>query len=144
MEIDGKIVVLRGTAGMLVSPDAPNTGTWGHLGQGWRGIVYRASDSSGTQHRAEKLPNGRYSFLNVEHNGYLGADGGQYSPALDKQGYYMPDGRQGPGDLEQWRVYDGNENGALEAQIEQATDGQSPAGAGRKFFVFALAVEVVG
>lgn len=142
MEIDGKIVQLRGAGGRLVSPDAPNTGTWGSLNRGWRGN--RWIDGGDAAHlRATKLPNGRYTFTSLAHNGLAGADGGQYSPALDKQAYFKPDGDPDAGELEQWRVYDGNENGAIEAQIEQVTDDQHPAGAGKQFFVCPLAVELV-
>lgn len=141
MEIDGKIVVLRGPGGLLLMPDAPNTGTWGGLQRGWRGALWTADGD--TQLRAAKLPNGRYTFTHVAHRGLAGADAGQYSPALDKQIYFKPDGDSDAGDLEQWRVYDGNENGAIEAQIEQVTDDHHPAGAGKRFFAYPLAVELV-
>lgn len=143
MEIDGKIVQLRGAGGRLVAPDAPNTGTWGGLNKGWRGVRYVGDGDGAARMRARKLSSGRYTFTSEGTNGLAGADGGQYSPALDKQGYFKPDGDTDAGELEQWRVYDGNENGAIEAQIEQTTDQNHPAGAGRKFFVFPLTVEIV-
>lgn len=143
MEIDGKTIQLRGAGGRLVAPDAPNTGTWGSLNEGWRGVRYVGEGDSAAYLRAAKLPSGRYTFTNLSTNGLAGADGGQYSPALDKQGYFKPDGDTEAGDLEQWRVYDGNENGAIEAQVEQVTDEKHPSGAGRKFFAFPLSVEIV-
>ncbi len=142
-EIDGKIVQLRGAGGLLIAPDAPNTGTWGSLNKGWRGVRYVGDGDAVARLIAAKLPNGRYTFTNEHTRGLAGADGGQYSPALDKQGYFKPDGDTDAGELEQWRVYDGNDNGAIEAQIEQETDALHPSGAGKKFFVFPLTVEVL-
>ena len=142
--IDGKIVVLRGPGGLLLRPDAPNTGTWGHLHQGWRGAVWDVGDKNDARcHHVAKKVGTRYTFTHVQNNGLAGEDGGQYSGALDKQIYYKPDGNTDAGDLELWRVYDGNENGALEAQCEHVTDSHHPSGAGKAFFAYPLAVEVV-
>ncbi len=137
MDIDGKLVILRGPAGKLASPDAPNTGTWGGLGQGWRGVSWldAHSPSDSAQHRAVKLPSGRYTFTSAT-NGLLGCDATKHSGDLTQQFYYKPDGNTDAGGYEQWRVYDGNENGAIEAQIEyDNSEG--------KYFSAALAVEVV-
>jgi hypothetical protein len=145
-EIDGKIVQLRGAGARLIAPDAPGTGIWGTLDgkpSQWRGVIYAADGAGGTKYLASKLAGGRYTFRNVDHDCLLGADAGQYSSGLDRQGYHKPTGDTDAGDLEQWRVYDGNENGAIEAQIEQVTDEQHPAGAGKKIFAFPLAVEIV-
>lgn len=143
MDIDGKIVRLRGAGGLSIAPDAPNTGTWGGLNQGWRGVRYVGESDPAARLRARKLPNGRYTFTSETTNGLAGADATSYSAAIDKQGYFKPDGNTDAGDYEQWRVYDGNENGAIEAQIEHVTDGHHADGAGRKFFAFPLAVELV-
>ncbi len=139
MDIDGKLVILRGPAGKLARPDMPNTGTWGSLGAGWRGIIWSDAHSTdpGTRHRAVKLPSGRYLFTSETHNGLMGADATKHSGAIDQQFYYKPDGNPDAGGYEQWRVYDGNENGAIEAQIEYSND------EGR-YFACPLAVEVVG
>ncbi len=138
MDIDGKLVILRGPAGKLASPDAPNTGTWGGLGQGWRGVAWLdAHDASAArEHHAVKLPNGNYVFRSIAHDGLLGCDATKHSGDLTQQGYYKPDGNADAGGYEQWRVYDGNENGAIEAQIEYDND------EGR-YFGYPLAVEVV-
>jgi hypothetical protein len=144
MEIDGKIVRLRGAGGRAIAPDAPNTGPWGGLNEGWRGVRYDVGqDDPAARLRAKKLPNGRYTFTSETTKGLAGADATQYSGAIDKQGYFKPDGNTDAGEYEQWRVYDGNENGALEAQIEHVTDDSHPDGAGRKYFGFPLAVEVL-
>jgi hypothetical protein len=140
MQIDGKTVRLRGAAGRVISPDVPGTGVWGIIDgkpSQWRGVLYVADDASSARYEAQKLSNGRYTFTNIDHVCLAGADGGPYSPALDKQGYHKPSGDPDAGDLEQWRVYDGNENGQIEAQIEQVSFD------GHHFFVFPLAVEVL-
>jgi hypothetical protein len=92
--------------------------------------------SAACRHRAVKLPNGRYLLVSEAHNGLAGADATKHSGAIDQQFYYKPDGNPDAGGYEQWRVYDGNENGAIEAQIEYTDD------AGR-YFSCPLAVEVV-
>lgn len=143
MDIDGKIVRLRGAGGKAIAPDAPNTGTWGGLNAGWRGVRYVGEGDPAARLRAKKLPNGRYTFTNEQTGGVVGADGTQYSGAIDKQGYFKPDGNTDAGEYEQWRVYDGNENGAIEAQIEHVTDDSHADGAGRKYFAFPLSVELV-
>jgi hypothetical protein len=146
MEIDGKIVRLRGAGGRVIAPDSPGTGIWGTLDgkpSEWRGVLYVGKDASAAKYKAKKLPSNRYTFTNVEADCLAGADAGQYSAGLDKQGYHKPTGNTDAGDLEQWRVYDGNENGALEAQVEQTTDENHPDGAGHKFFGFPLAVEIL-
>jgi hypothetical protein len=147
-EIDGKTVRLRAFKGMLIRPDAPSTGLWATIDgkpSQWRGGLYDAfaDDDARTHHRATKLENGRYTFTNLEHDCINGSDAGQYTPAINLQHYYKPSGVTDAGDLEQYRVYDGNENGALEAQIEQTTDENHPSGPGRKFFTAAFTVEVV-
>lgn len=144
--IDGKKVRLRGFKGMLIRPDAPGTGMWKDAQPpGWRGAFFDGFDDNDPRchYMAKKLANGRYTFTNVEHNCLVGEDAGQYSPAIDKMFYHKPSGNTDAGDLEQWRVYDGNENGALEAQCEQVTDEHHPAGKGKKFFAYPLSVEVV-
>lgn len=146
MEIDGKIVRLRGAGGRAIAPDSPGTGIWGSQGgdlKEWRGVRYVGQDDGAARYKARKLSSGRYTFVNVEADCLAGADAGQYSAGLDKQGYHKPTGNTDAGDLEQWRVYDGNENGAIEAQVEQTTDQNHPDGAGRKFFGFPLAVELL-
>ncbi len=138
MDIDGKLVILRGPAGKLASPDAPNTGTWGGLGQGWRGVLWMGphSNTEDLRHRAVKLPSGNYTFTSAQHNGLLGCDATKHSGDLTQQFYYKPDGNPDVGGYETWRVYDGNESGAIEAQIEYDND------EGR-YFGYPLAIEVV-
>ena len=137
MEIDGKTVILRGPAGQLAAPDAPNTGIWGHLGTGWRGVDWADPHSAGTDcnHVAAKQPDGNYTFRSV-HHGLMGADATKHSVGLDKQMYYKPDGNTDAGGYETWRVYEGTENGAILALIEYTND------EGR-YFACGLAVEVV-
>lgn len=145
-EIDGKIVRLRGAGGRAIAPDSPGTGIWGSQGgdlKDWRGVRYVGEGDGAAKYRAHRLGSGRYTFTNVDADCLAGADAGQYSAGLDRQGYHKPTGNTDAGELEQWRVYDGNENGAIEAQVEQTTDEHHPDGAGRKFFGFPLAVEIV-
>ena len=138
MEIDGKTVRLRGPAGKLASPDTPNTGTWGGLNAGWRGVswldAHSASDAA--RHHAKKAADGNYTFTSLAHNGLAGADATKHSGAIDQQFYYKPDGNTDAGGYETWRVYEGAENGALLAMIEYVND------EGR-YFACGLAVEVV-
>jgi hypothetical protein len=143
-DLVGKTVVLRGPKGLLMRPDAPNTGTWASLNQGWRGAVFTGTDSSIADYRHTVVAvGGRYAFVNEVTRSVAGADATHYSGAVDKQVYYKPDGDSDTGDYEQFRCYDGNENGAIEAQIEHVTDDQADAGAGHKFFAYPLSVEVV-
>jgi hypothetical protein len=136
--IDGKIVLLRGPAGLLACPDAPNTGTWGSLNQGWRGFRWLDAHSpdATAQHRCTKVGD-RYTFTNLGTNGLAGADATKHSGSIPQQFYYKPDGNTDAGDYELWQVYTGNANGALQAQIEYSND------EGR-YFACSLAVEVVG
>jgi hypothetical protein len=134
-DIDGKLVILRGPAGRLARPDAPNTGPWASLGNGWRGMLFDATAQS--QHRATKLANGRYTFTNIDHECLAGADATVHSGNILAQFYYKPSGNTLSGGYEEWRCYDGNENGAIEAQIEYDND------EGR-YFSCPVAVEVVG
>lgn len=146
MEIDGKTVRLRGAGGRCIAPDAPGTGIWGTLDgkpSQWRGVRYVDEHDPAAQYKAAKIAGDRYTFTNASASCLAGADAGQYSAGLDRQGYHKPTGDTDAGDLEQWRVYEGNENGAIEAQVEQTTDDQHVDGAGRKFFGFPLAVEVL-
>jgi len=146
MEIDGKIVQLRGAGLKLIAPDAPGTGIWGSQGgdlKDWRGVLYVGEGAAGTRYRAKKIPGDRYVFTNVDHDCLAGADLGQYSAGLDRQGYHKPTGNTDAGDLEQWRVYEGNEIGTMQAQIEQTSDQNHPAGAGKKIVGFVLTVEIV-
>jgi hypothetical protein len=137
MTLDGKLVILRGPAGRLARYDAPNTGPWGSLGTGWRGFIWddpHAPIDVRCRHRATKQPDGNYVFAH-ELGGVAGADATRHSGSILDQFYYAPDG-QAAGGYETWRVYDGNENGAIEAQIEYTND------EGR-YFSCPLAVEVV-
>lgn len=143
--IDGKIGVLRGIRGEVISPGAPGTGIWGIIDgkpSQWRDNIWK-SDAAGVpdecRYLATKLPNGRYTMKNVAHDCFAGEDAGPYSPGIDKQIYHKPTGNTDAGDLEQWRVYDGNQNGAIECQVEQATDD----GRGKKFFAYPLSFEVL-
>ena len=138
MNLDGKTVILRGPAGLLASPDAPNTGTWGHLGQGWRGVSWFPAHSSEprTHHVCRKVGDA-YTFTSVDSNGLFGADATKHSGAITEQFYYKPDGNTDAGAYERWQVYDGNANGALEAQIEYRNDEGA-------YFACPVAVEVVG
>jgi Putative Ig domain len=143
--LDGKKVVLRGPGGMLLRPDAPNTGIWANAQPpGWRGSIFDGADSRDSRyHYVAKAVGNRYTFANVADNCLAGEDGGQYSGGLGSQVYHKPSGNTDAGDLEQWRVYDGNQNGGLEAQCEHTTDRQHPSGAGKSYFAYPLAVEVI-
>ena len=144
---DGDVVRLRSFKGMLIRPDAPGTGIWKDAEPKgtWRGALYDgfADDDARCHYRATLLPSGRWTFTNVEHDCLAGSDAGQYTPEINRQHYHKPSGNTDAGDLEQYRVYSGNENGAPEAQTEQTTDALHPSGAGKKFFSSAFAVEVV-
>lgn len=146
MEIDGKIVQLRGAGLKLIAPDSPGTGIWGSQGgelKDWRGVRYVGDGDGAARYRAKKIPGDRYLFTNVDADCLAGADLGQYSAGLDKQGYHKPTGNTDAGELEQWRVYEGNEIGTVQAQIEQTSDANHPAGAGKKIVGFPLTVEIV-
>ncbi len=136
MEIDGKTVLLRGPAGLLAFPDAPNTGPWASLGKGWRGFLWAAphDPTPVCHHKVTKTPEGNYTFAG-NHGGFAGADATKHSGSILDQFYYMPAG-QAAGGYETWRVYEGAENGAILALIEYVND------EGR-YFACGLAVEVV-
>lgn len=138
MDINGKTVVLRGPGGKLGRPDAPNTGVWAYLRAGWRGIIFDGSDTSDERyhHVATLVENSNYAITHKQNNGLCGADATKYSTALDKQFYYKPDSNTDRGSYETWRVYSGNENGAVQAQIEY-DDNEG------KYFSASFAVEVV-
>lgn len=144
---DGDLVRLRGFRGMLIRPGEPNTGMWATAQPpGWRDALYDGFADGDTRcfYKAKKLTEIRFTFTNVDQNCLLGADAGQYAPSIDKCAYHKPSGNVDAGELEQFRVYTNNENGALEAQTEQTTDQHHPSGPGKKFFSPAFTVEVVG
>lgn len=151
MEYDGKIVVARGFKGMLLRPDAPGTGIWGTIAEPkgtWRGGLFDSVDTNSNEcrYRVAKHPsgNGRYTLTNLAHNCLAGEDFGEFTPSINQGFYHKPTGNTDAGDLEQWRIYEGNQNGATEAQCEQVTSQNHPAGEGKKFFCYPLALEVVG
>ncbi len=143
MDIDGKTVMLRYVGGKLASPDAPGTGVWAiidHKPTQWRGVVWGGPDVRYRAHKVTDDGSGDYLFTNEAHDCLAGADGGPHSPDLRAQMYHKPTGQTGEthaGALERWKVYDGNANGAIEAQIEQLSED------GHHIFVCPLSVEVV-
>jgi hypothetical protein len=143
--LDGKTVRLRGVKGMLIRPDAPNTGMWKDATPpGWRGGIFDGiNDDDERCHYVAKAVGNRYTFTNKMENCLIGEDAGWYSTAIDQQLYHKPTDNTDAGDLELWRVYDGNDNGAIEAQCEHTSDDKHPSGAGKKFFAYPLSVEVV-
>lgn len=148
-EIDGKVVVLRAFKGYLIRPDNPGTGIWGTLDgkpSQWRGGIVDGANNADAKyhHRAKKMDDGRYTFTHVELDCLSGSDAGPYTPDINRQYYYKPTGNRDAGDLERYCVYDGNRNGAIQAQCEQKTDDKHPAGAGHDIFTSAFTVEVVG
>lgn len=138
MDINGKTVVLRGPGGRLGRPDNPNTGIWAGENKGWRGMIWDGSDKNDSRyhHVATKVENSNYAIVHKQNNGLLGADATKHSSGLDKQFYYKPDGNTDRGGYETMRVYDGNENGAIQAQVEYNNDEG-------KYFSASVAVEVV-
>jgi hypothetical protein len=87
-------------------------------------------------HTAHKVENQNYALVHVQNNGLAGADATKHSGDIGAQFYYKPDNDVDRGGYETWRVYDGNENGALEAQIEYDNDEG-------KYFSCPVAIEVV-
>jgi hypothetical protein len=139
MNLDNKIVVLRGPAGKLGRPDAPNTGTWGDIGQGWRGMIWDGADIHDARyhHRAKSVENLNYALIHEQNHGLAGVDATKHSGDIGQQFYYKPDGNGDRGAYETWCIYDGNQNGALEAQVEYSNDEG-------KYFSCPCAIEVVG
>lgn len=137
MDINGKTIVLRGPGGKLGRPDGHDTGIWGGLHAGWRGLIFDGTDKNDARyhHVARKVENNNYAITN-QFNGLLGADATKFSTGLDKQFYYKPDGNADRGGYETWRVYEGNENGAVQGQIEYNDESG-------KYFSASVAIEVV-
>lgn len=130
------IVVARGPGGKLARPDNTYTGPW--AGQGWRGLVFDGSDKSDARYRFVR----RGSLLvSQQTGGAVGCDATIHSGGLNQQFYVKPDGDTGQGWAETWQFYEGNANGAIEAQIEYAPGSGGDEGA---FFSYPLAIEVVG
>jgi glutamine amidotransferase-like uncharacterized protein len=138
MTLDQKTVVLRGPAGRLGRPDNKNTGVWGSSGKGFRGVIWDGTDPHDAryQHTAIAVENKNYQIINKQTGGMMGADATGYSGSIPLQFYYKPDGDTDRGGYETWRVYDGNENGAIQAQIEYDAERG-------KYFSASVAVEVV-
>jgi hypothetical protein len=136
MDIAGKTVVLRGPAGKLGRPDAPNTGPWAGEGSGWRGVIWDGDDKADNRyhHTAMAVENQNYSLTGPT-GGLFGIDATRFSGDIGKQFYYKPDGDTDRGSYETMRVYNGNENGGIEAQVEYI----DPA----PFFSCPVALEVV-
>src|SRR5436190_16758274 len=73
--MDTKIVALRGPGGKFGRPDGPNTGPWGHLNQGWRGMVWDGDSPSGDNYKFElSRPDTKHKLVNLATRGLFGAD----------------------------------------------------------------------
>lgn len=120
---DALIVAIKGPGGKYGRADAPNTGPWGHLGTGWRGIVW-----DGTAPTAEYLfeathPDADWQLVHRETRGLFGADATRYSGSLLSQFYLKPTLERGF--CEVVSIYEGLREGFLLGVIEYA-DGRFP------------------
>jgi hypothetical protein len=135
------LVVLRGPGGKLGRPDNPNTGPWAGEGAGWRGVVFDGTDKTDERYHHIRPAAAPDALVHKQHGSVMGCDATLHSGGLDKQHYYKPDGQTAQGWAERWQFYDGNANGAIEAQVEYAPGSGGDDGA---FFAYPLAVEVIG
>jgi len=127
--------VLRGPGGRLARPDGPNTAPW--AAPGWRGIVFDGTDATDARYHFVRRGT---ALISHETGSVIGCDATLHSGGLNQQFYLKPDGDTAQGWAEEWQFYDGNANGAIEAQVEYAPGRGGDDGA---FFSYPLAFEVV-
>lgn len=124
---------LRGAGGKLARYDATHTGPW--KDQGWRGMVFDGTDRSDARYHWKR--NGTL-VTSADTGGAAGCDFTKYSGSIPTAFYVKPDGDASQGFAEEWQFYDGNANGAVEAQVEYAPGRGGDDGA---FFAPSLAWE---
>jgi hypothetical protein len=134
--MDTKIVAIKGPGGKYGRADAPNTGPWGGLGAGWRGLVWDGDAPHNDNYRFELTqPDKRHKLVNVATRGLFGVDA--TSAHIAQQFYLKPD-ENDRGWAESPVVYDGNVSGVVFGVVEFDQD----AALGR-FVSCAFAVEVL-
>lgn len=118
--MDTKIVALRGPGGKFGRPDAPNTGPWGHLNQGWRGLVWDGDAVVNDNYKFElSKPDAKHKLVNLTTRGLFGAD--PTNSHLAEQFYLKPD-EHDRGWGESPVIYEGNISGVVAGWVEFDVD----------------------
>lgn len=133
--MDTKIVVLKGPGGKYGRADNPNTGPWGYLGKGWRGMIWDVTNAAGADRFELTMPDKRHKLVHATNRGLLGVDA---TVANIAQQFYLTPPDHSRGWAESPIIYEGNVSGVLSGQVEYDHD---PALG--KFVSCAFAVEVV-
>lgn len=138
--MEDTIGVLRGPGGRLARANALHTGPW--AGQGWRGLVFDGTNDQKGDPRYHFLrpADAPTALVGMQTGAVIGCDATLHSGALDQQFYMKPDGDRGQGWAETWQFYDGNHNGAIQAQVEY---GPGYGGDDGAFFSYPLAFEAL-
>jgi hypothetical protein len=132
-DMDTVLVAIKGPGGKYARADEPNTGPWGHIGAGWRGIKWdREKPSIECQFEMSK-PDDRFKLVHVETRGLFGIDATKYSGDIGQQFYLKPD-EQDRGSYESPVIYEGNLVGVLQGVVEYEDGG---------YYSCAFAVEVL-
>jgi hypothetical protein len=133
--MDMKLVAVKGAAGKYGRADKPDTGPWGHLKEGWRGIIFdRDHPDTDCQFELTK-PDDRFKLVHVQTRTLFGLDATKHSGGINEQFYLKPD-ENNRGAYESPVIYEGNLNGALQGVVEYVNDEG-------KYFSCAFAVEVL-
>lgn len=124
---DTKIVAIQGPGGKFGRMDAPNTGPWKDLNQGWRGLLWdRTTPDDDCKFELSK-PDDRFKLVHVATRALLGLDNTKHVPAvagqlgLDFQFYGKPD-EHDRGEYECISVYESPRTGMAVGFVEYQND----------------------
>lgn len=109
------VVVLRGPGGGYGRALGPNTGPWGHLGTGWRGLVWDTLDPGAADLFELTQPDQRHQLVHVPTRGLFGIDP---TVVLVSNQFYLTPPNHGRGWAESPVVYDNNVSGVIAGWVE--------------------------
>lgn len=133
--MDTKIVAIKGPGGKYGRADAPNTGPWGGLNKGWRGLIWDGNSPDDAYRFELTQPDAKHKIVHVQTRGLFGID--PTNAHIAEQFYLKPD-ENDRGWGESPVVYDGNVSGVISGQVEYDVDPTLG-----KFVSCAFAVEVL-
>jgi hypothetical protein len=111
-----QIVVIKGPAGKYGRPDGRNTGPWGGLNRGWRGVIWDGTDASDDHYHFELTkPDNGYALFHPGVNGFFGADATAYAVSPGSDQFYIKPAEETRGGYESPCIYEGNQMASMKA-----------------------------
>jgi len=116
--MDSKLVAIKGPAGKYARADEPNTGPFGSLNRGWRGLIWDGADRNDARYQFQLTkPDAYFQLVHVQTGDLFGIDATQFSGDIGAQ-FYLKPAAEGRAGYESPSIYDGNQFGALTGQVE--------------------------